>query len=72
MMIKDDPVALTQYTEKHNLLKTKQWRCLRPYHKKKKFIMNMITKAFVGKQRNEKVKFKLGVQVPNNYLHAVN
>ena len=44
---------------------------MRLYHKKKKFIMNMITKALVGTRKEEQVKFKFGVQVPNYYLHTV-
>ena len=44
---------------------------MRPYIRKKNFIMKMITKAHVGRQRDEQIKFKFGVQVPNNYLHAV-
>lgn len=67
-MIKEDPVTLAQYAEKTNLLKTDQWYQLQPYHKKK-FIMNLITKELLDSKK--KVKFKFGVQVPNDYLQAV-
>ena len=58
---KEDPVTRTNDAEKHNLLQHEQWKCLRPYHKKKKFIRNWVTQALTGKKRKARYKFRVQI-----------
>ena len=69
MMIKADPITMATYAANNDLLNEEQWKRLRTYHRQQKYIMKLITRALTGRKRG--VHYKFGVQVPNNYNHAV-
>ena len=67
-MIKEDPITLAEYAAEHHLLDLDQWKQLRPYHRKRKYIRKLVVNALAGKTKG--LKYKFGVLVPNDYHHA--
>ena len=68
-IIKEDPITLATYAAEHNLLDKEQWKCLQSYHCQETYILKLITRALAGYKCG--VHYKFGVQVPNDYAHAV-
>ena len=69
MMMKADPITMATYAANNDLLNKEQWKCLCMYHRQHKYILKMVIRALTGRKRG--VHYKFGVQVPNNYNHAV-
>ena len=51
-------ITLAQYAADNNSMKVDQWKRLRPYNRKRRYIMKMIACVLARKKTN--VKFKLG------------
>ena len=66
----DDPVSISIYALKNNLLKVDGWKRCRTYAKNTKVLARMIHQANLKNFRNKPV-YQYGFQVPRNHAEAV-
>ena len=67
---RDDPVTLSMYAKKHDLLDEAGWKRCRRCAKREKIIGRMINQTRLKNFRN-RPKYKYGFQVPHNHQEAV-
>ena len=69
-IFRDDPVTLSMYALKHDLLNEPSWRRCRTYTKRQKVIGRMINQVRLRNFRN-RPRYQYGFQVPRNHQEAV-
>ena len=66
----DDPITVSLYAQKNDLLDTQGWKDCKRYVKRKKKLARMINQARLKANRTRPV-YKYGYQVPRNHEEAV-
>ena len=69
-IFRDDPITLSLYAKKNNLLDVPSWKRCKRYAKREKVIGRMINQVRLKNFRN-RPRYKYGFQVPRNHEEAV-
>ena len=69
-IFEDDPIAVSLYAEKNNLLQTPGWKRCKRYVRNKKILARMANQVKLRNYRNRPI-YKYGVQVPRDHNEAL-
>lgn len=69
-VMEDDPITVSLYAEKNNLLQTPGWKRCKRYVKNKKILARMANQVKLRNYRNRPI-YKYGVQVPRDHNEAL-